>query len=1118
MLDKFRDQTTARWKQLAWTAFHWAWRRLPLSIDERRRVQAALFRLLPWFFKYHPAFPLWESSRRYKPPPLRAENGSSSSGTILDPRNEPLAFAPPVKVVAFYLPQFHPIPENDLWWGRGFTEWINVVQGHPQFSGHYQPHLPGELGFYDLRVPAVQRRQVELAKLYGIGGFAFYFYWFSGKTLLEDPILSYLCDRTLDLPFCLCWANENWSRRWDGRDQDTLIEQVHSSDDDVAFIQYISKYLRDDRYLRVSGHPLLILYRPDLLPDAAATVKRWRCWCKENGIGEIYVAFTESFESTDPQRYGMDAAIEFPPNNSGLTNIAHQFDSLDPGFEGSLCDWTALVQHCLSRSDPGYRLFRGVNPGWDNTARRKNKATILIGSSSERYQHWLEQTARETIRKFPEPSERLVFVNAWNEWAEGAHLEPDRRHGYAHLDATREALLRAMQFPAVDSVMVVTHDAHPHGAQFLALNILRTLQEEFGYKPRLLALKGGELIDRYRKYATVDDLSGYAQDGPEAFRAAARLRAEGVSDAIVNSTASGLVTAPLRAAGIRTTVLVHELPLLLRQHQLRRHAIAIARNADEIIFPTQQVKQGFFDFAQISCTNARIRPQGLYRRNRFRSPSLRERARAQLRRHLRLASEAKIILGAGYGDHRKGLDLFVEAGIVLGAARNDVYLVWIGRVADELEAASAERIRDAGLETRFHFPGFVSDTDPFFAGADVFAMTSREDPFPSVVLEALDAGLPVVGFDRAGGFIELAGSACVLLVPPFDTEHFARTITELLHDRRQRRSMATVSRSLIDEKFGFRRYLFDLLLRSKTLPPRVSVIIPNYNYRRFLERRLDSVLSQSIPIFELIVLDDGSTDGSREWLQARVPVLFPEAQLLLNDRNSGSVFSQWLRGVEQASGDFIWIAEADDQAEPGFLQAAVRAFVDDEVVLSYTQSKQTNAAGTVVAEDYSEYVADISTKHWSNPYVVSGDEEIRHALAVKNTIPNASAVLFRRKSLLAILRTYRDKLTGYKVAGDWIIYVELLRGKKIAFDPSALNIHRRHEDGVTISRFNLDQLIEIMSVQQWIRDTTAVDPDVVDLALQYAENLYQQFGLASAAYPTVRSHPALERFICYKSG
>ncbi|AWH48222.1 hypothetical protein C1925_03100 [Stenotrophomonas sp. SAU14A_NAIMI4_5] len=346
----------------------------------------------------------------------------------------------PATLVAFYLPQFHTFAENDAWWGKGFTEWRNVTRALPQFEGHIQPRLPADLGFYDLRNPQVMRDQAQLAAEHGIGAFCFYYYWFSGRTLMEDPLQQWLADDSIDLPFCLCWANENWARRWDGRDEDILIGQQHSAEDDLAFIAHVAPYLRDRRALKVDGRPMLLVYRPHLLPDARATAERWRRWCRDHGVGEIHLAYVQGFERPDPRDIGFDAAVEFPPNMSNPASLSAQQWLLNPEFNGDVRDWRELAAEIGARPLPDYPLYPGVNPGWDNEARRSGRGRVYLHASPRGYRDWLRRTVHERLSAAPQ-DQRLVFINAWNEWAEGAVLEPDARLGHAWLQATREALL-----------------------------------------------------------------------------------------------------------------------------------------------------------------------------------------------------------------------------------------------------------------------------------------------------------------------------------------------------------------------------------------------------------------------------------------------------------------------------------------------------------------------------------------------------------------------------------------------------------------------------------------------------------------------------------------------------
>jgi lipopolysaccharide biosynthesis protein len=343
-----------------------------------------------------------------------------------------------VRAIAFYLPQFHPIPENDLWWGPGFTEWTNVTRARPIFAGHYQPHLPADLGFYDLRVAETRARQAALATSYGVHGFCYYYYWFAGKRLLETPVEAMLASGEPDFPYCLCWANENWTRRWDGADKEILIAQNPSRADDERLIRDLLPHLRDPRYIRVNGKPLFIVYRIGILPNVAASAERWRAIARQEGVGELYLCAAKTYDTGDPTFYGFDAVVEFPPHGLRTVTMHDQLDLLDAEFRGTVVDFRQFVVDCIMTGEPSYTLHRTVMPGWDNTARRAHQALVFAHATPEVYELWMREIVAQARRK--PPGERLVFINAWNEWAEGAHLEPDRRFGRQYLAATQRAL------------------------------------------------------------------------------------------------------------------------------------------------------------------------------------------------------------------------------------------------------------------------------------------------------------------------------------------------------------------------------------------------------------------------------------------------------------------------------------------------------------------------------------------------------------------------------------------------------------------------------------------------------------------------------------------------------
>ncbi|MBN1146696.1 MAG: glycoside hydrolase family 99-like domain-containing protein [Anaerolineales bacterium] len=349
--------------------------------------------------------------------------------------------------IAFYLPQYHPIPENDEWWGRGFTEWVNVARARPLFPGHYQPHIPADMGFYDLRLPATRQAQADLARQYGIYGFCYYHYWFQGKLLLERPFNEVLGSGSPDLPFCLCWANESWNRRWDGDEKEILMLQEYSQEDDREHFCWLAKAFSDDRYIKVDGKPLFLVYALDDLPDPSRTASIWREEAQRAGFGGLYLCSVESYrmQIRSPYSLGFDAAVDFHPNTikykarlSSLRRIMRALFNKMRYNIWQLFDYPDYVSFALGQVTPGYKRFPCVMPSWDNTGRRNKGATIFINARPSIYEAWLTNA----LRKFVPYSrgENFIFINAWNEWAEGNHLEPCLKWGRGYLEATLSAL------------------------------------------------------------------------------------------------------------------------------------------------------------------------------------------------------------------------------------------------------------------------------------------------------------------------------------------------------------------------------------------------------------------------------------------------------------------------------------------------------------------------------------------------------------------------------------------------------------------------------------------------------------------------------------------------------
>ena len=374
---------------------------------------------------------------------LRKQRGISRNQHTLSQRwGDLLRRMDAVRVLAFYLPQFHPTPENDRWWGAGFTEWTNVVKARPSYTGHYQPHLPADLGFYDLRAPDALRRQALLARRYGIEGFCVYYYNFDGRRVLSQPLETVLATHDIPFRWCLCWANENWTRHWDGGEREILLAQSYHPATLAAIIADAVAQAADPRYLRVNDRPLFLVYRPLLLPDPPGFAAQCRAAFAAAGFAGVHLVYVESMEAVDrgvrPAGLGFDASVEFPPHGRAVP-VTTSAEIVKPGWSGYRYDYPETVMAFLERESVPYPRYPAVFPGWDNTPRQSLRGTSFDGASPEAFRVYVEEKIEE-IRRFLSGDERLLFVNAWNEWAEGAHLEPDAGHGHRWLEALRDAV------------------------------------------------------------------------------------------------------------------------------------------------------------------------------------------------------------------------------------------------------------------------------------------------------------------------------------------------------------------------------------------------------------------------------------------------------------------------------------------------------------------------------------------------------------------------------------------------------------------------------------------------------------------------------------------------------
>lgn len=357
-----------------------------------------------------------------------------------------------MKLITFYLPQFHTFPENDEFWGKGFTEWTNVKKARPLYKGHYEPRVPLDDNYYDLTNPKTFEWQVDLAKKYGVYGFCFYHYWFSGKILMQKPMEMFLQNKNLSLHYCISWANETWSRRWNGKEEDILIKQEYGTEREwIEHFNYLLTFFKDDRYIKIDGYPLFILYKPEIFPDYQKMFALWNRMAQDNGFPGIKFAIQSAIWNNDKNydHSKVDYRIMFEPGYTDRRNKHSLSFNVTKNLIKVFRLWHRLLylhplsyrEYCkdiLNRNVYDDKFIPGMFVNWDNTPRRKERGATTFGNTPEIFQKTLSKLIKKAKNEYHKD---MIFINAWNEWAEGCYLEPDKKYGYAYLQAVRQALI-----------------------------------------------------------------------------------------------------------------------------------------------------------------------------------------------------------------------------------------------------------------------------------------------------------------------------------------------------------------------------------------------------------------------------------------------------------------------------------------------------------------------------------------------------------------------------------------------------------------------------------------------------------------------------------------------------
>lgn len=614
-----------------------------------------------------------------------------------------------------------------------------------------------------------------------------------------------------------------------------------------------------------------------------------------------------------------------------------------------------------------------------------------------------------------------------------------------------------------DGMIFISHEATKTGAPIVLLELCKEYAKN-NNNFIVILMSGGVLEKEFAKLAPVINLglSLFAKEdisiSPKIISLFGELIKKGYSNCIANTVLTGYLTPFLEINCIKTTYLIHEMPELIKEYNFTEAAMNIGQTNANIVFPSNLVAD---QFTKIYIKNQKehfIIPQGIPEKTICTDKI---NARKNILAKIKCENlNSKIILGAGLTQHRKGTDLFLE--VIRKCADtdkiNEYQFIWLGDKDKEYSKWEREELPKLSYKAHIHFVDFVEDPSDYFGAADIFLLTSREDPLPGVALIALKNNIPLIMFENTGGIQEYISNKNGSIIPQFDTSKMTSEIIRIIES-----GMKVESNVSVNSTFEYFQKVISTFERKSTT--KVSVVIPNYNYEKYMPERLNSIINQTHKVDEIIFLDDCSKDNSVNVARGILEKSNIDFQIIENKQNAG-VYRQWLKGFDLAKNDLVWIAEADDFAEPNFLETLISLFnTNKQIGLAYSQSTIIDENGKIIHDNVKFHTDEIDKDKWKNSYINNGLIEIEKVLLYRNTIPNVSACLINKKYLLGI----DSEILKYKYCGDWFLYSYLLNKSNIAFCNRSLNHFRKHTNNVTTTNtFKDDYIEEVLEIKNYI--------------------------------------------------